>query len=78
MHQRTLTAFNYMIAGYTKNGDVGQSLNLFRRLVLCGERPDGYTFSMVLKALVAEIGVGLGKRFMGRLSSLVWLWMMCF
>ncbi|GKA55958.1 F-box domain containing protein [Tanacetum coccineum] len=35
MPQRTLTAFNYMIAGYTKNGQVGQSLNLFRRLVLC-------------------------------------------
>ncbi|GJY86009.1 pentatricopeptide repeat-containing protein [Tanacetum coccineum] len=51
MPQRTLTAFNYMIAGYTKNGQVGQSLNLFRRLVLCGERPDGYSFSMVLKSV---------------------------
>nr|GEU87412.1 hypothetical protein [Tanacetum cinerariifolium] len=51
MPQRILTAFNYMIAGYMKNGEVGQSLNLSRRLVLCGERPDGYTLSMVLKAL---------------------------
>ena len=67
MPQRTLTAFNYMIAGYTKNGDVGQSLNLFRRLVLCGERPDGYTFSMVLKALGCGNWCRIGKEVHGQI-----------
>ncbi|KAH9748971.1 pentatricopeptide repeat-containing protein [Citrus sinensis] len=48
--QRTLSAYNYMIAGYLKNGQVEESLSLVRKLVSSGERPDGYTFSMILKA----------------------------
>ncbi|GJX52331.1 pentatricopeptide repeat-containing protein [Tanacetum coccineum] len=67
MPQRTLTAFNYMIVGYTKNGQVGQSLNLFRRLVLCGERPDGYSFSMVLKALSCGNWCRIGKEVHGQI-----------
>nr|GEW60221.1 hypothetical protein [Tanacetum cinerariifolium] len=67
MPQQTLTAFNYMIAGYTKNGELGQSLNLFRRLVLCSERPDGYTFSMVLKALSCGNWCRIGKEVHGQI-----------
>ncbi|GAY34692.1 hypothetical protein CUMW_012780 [Citrus unshiu] len=48
--QRTLSAYNYIIAGYLKNGQVEESLSLVRKLVSSGERPDGYTFSMILKA----------------------------
>ncbi|KAL4585705.1 hypothetical protein LXL04_010329 [Taraxacum kok-saghyz] len=50
LRQPTLTAYNYIIAGYTKHGQVAESLNLVRRLVSCNEKPDGYTFSMILKA----------------------------
>ncbi|PON52808.1 Pentatricopeptide repeat [Parasponia andersonii] len=46
----TLSAYNYIIGGYMKQGQVEESLGLVRRLVLSGEKPDGYTFSMILKA----------------------------
>ncbi|BFG27895.1 hypothetical protein CerSpe_141690 [Prunus speciosa] len=47
---QTLSAYNYLIGGYLKRGKVEESLKLVRGLVLSGEKPDGYTFSMVLKA----------------------------
>lgn len=48
--QRTLSAYNYMISGYIKVGKVAESLDVVRELIISGERPDGYTFSMLLKA----------------------------
>ncbi|KAJ9168744.1 hypothetical protein P3X46_020236 [Hevea brasiliensis] len=48
--QRTLSAYNYMVAGYLNQGLVAESINLVHRLILDGERPDGYTYSMILKA----------------------------
>ncbi|KAF4366068.1 hypothetical protein F8388_012182 [Cannabis sativa] len=50
MPHRTLSAYNYIIGGYLRQGQVEESLSLVRRLVLSGENPDGYTFSMILKA----------------------------
>lgn len=46
----TLSGYNYMIGGYLKHGQAKESLNLARRLVFSGEKPDGYTLSMILKA----------------------------
>lgn len=48
--QQTLSAYNYMIGGYLKQGYVEESVSLVRRLIYSGEKPDGYTFSMILKA----------------------------
>ncbi|KAF3451377.1 hypothetical protein FNV43_RR07472 [Rhamnella rubrinervis] len=48
--QQTLSAYNYIIGGYLKQGQVEESLRLVRRLIFSGEKPDGYTFSMILKA----------------------------
>lgn len=48
--QRTLSAYNYLIGGYLRQGKVEESLGLVRRMVLSCEKPDGYTFSMILKA----------------------------
>ncbi|XP_076883017.1 pentatricopeptide repeat-containing protein At1g28690, mitochondrial-like [Bidens hawaiensis] len=53
MPQPTLTAYNYMISGYIKHHEPAESFNLVRRLVL-HDKPDGYTFSMILKASVSE------------------------
>ncbi|KAK9267872.1 hypothetical protein L1049_010309 [Liquidambar formosana] len=50
MHQRTVSAYNYMISGYIKHEKVEESLSLVRRMAFSGEKPDGYTFSMILKA----------------------------
>ncbi|KAL3522425.1 hypothetical protein ACH5RR_015259 [Cinchona calisaya] len=47
--QRTLSAYNYMISGYIKHGFVEKSFDLFRKLTFSGEKPDGFTFSMILK-----------------------------
>ncbi|KAH7544935.1 hypothetical protein FEM48_Zijuj01G0038700 [Ziziphus jujuba var. spinosa] len=48
--QQTLSAYNYIIGGYLKQGQVEESLSLVRKLIFSGEKPDGFTFSMVLKA----------------------------
>ena len=48
--QPTLSAYNYMVGGYLKQGLVQESMCLVRRLVLDGQRPDGFTYSMILKA----------------------------
>ncbi|GAV71068.1 PPR domain-containing protein/PPR_2 domain-containing protein/PPR_3 domain-containing protein, partial [Cephalotus follicularis] len=50
--QRTLSAYNYMIGGYLKKGKIEESVSLVRRMVFDGESPDGFTFSMILKANV--------------------------
>lgn len=47
--RRTLSAYNYMISGYIKHGFVDKSFDLVRELCLSNEKPDGYTFSMILK-----------------------------
>ncbi|XP_009353223.2 pentatricopeptide repeat-containing protein At1g28690, mitochondrial-like [Pyrus x bretschneideri] len=47
---QTLSSYNYLIGGYLKRGKVEESFSLVRRLVLSGEKPDRYTFSMILRA----------------------------
>ncbi|KAF7838309.1 pentatricopeptide repeat-containing protein [Senna tora] len=59
LSERTLSAYNYMISGYLKHGKVEESLSLVRRLVISGEKPDGYTFSMILKASTSAGNVAL-------------------
>ncbi|KAF8053849.1 hypothetical protein N665_1371s0020 [Sinapis alba] len=46
----TLSAYNYLISGYLKHGLVKECLLLVQRIAYSGERADGYTLSMVLKA----------------------------
>ncbi|CAA7028729.1 unnamed protein product [Microthlaspi erraticum] len=46
----TLSAYNYMISGYLKHGFVKECLLLVQRMAYSGEKADGYTLSMVLKA----------------------------
>lgn len=53
--QPTLSAYNYMISGYIKQGMFGDSYELVRKMVFCGERPDGFTLSMLLKASTASV-----------------------
>lgn len=50
LRDRTLSAYNYMIGGYLKQGQVEESLGLVHRLLVTGEKLDGFTFSMILKA----------------------------
>ncbi|CAL5410160.1 unnamed protein product [Camellia sinensis] len=62
----TLSAYNYMISGYIKNRQVLESLNLVKGLVFSNEKPDGFTFSMILKASTCEsvssVASSLGKQ----------------
>ncbi|KAM1004772.1 hypothetical protein ACFX13_004967 [Malus domestica] len=62
---QTLSAYNYLIGGYLKRGKVEESLNLVRGLVLSGEKLDGYTFSMILRASTCAGDVAL-PRNLGR------------
>ncbi|CAK8530668.1 unnamed protein product [Lathyrus sativus] len=57
LQDRTLSAYNYMIGGYVKKGQVHESLELFHRLLVSGEKPDGFTLSMILKASTSTLGV---------------------
>lgn len=54
LSQPTVSAYNYMIAGYIKEGKVEESFFLVRRLALCNEKPDGFTCSMILKASTCD------------------------
>lgn len=64
--QKTLSAYNYLIGGYLKHGQVQDSLGLVRRLVFSGEKPDRFTFSMILKASTCGCNVPLPSS-LGRL-----------
>lgn len=55
--QPTLSAYNYMLAGYVRNGFTWKSIDLFRKLTFSNEKPDGYTFSMILKGSCCCAGV---------------------
>uniref|UniRef100_A0A1J3JT30 Pentatricopeptide repeat-containing protein, mitochondrial n=1 Tax=Noccaea caerulescens TaxID=107243 RepID=A0A1J3JT30_NOCCA len=52
----TLSAYNYMISGYLKHGLVKECLLLIQRMAYSGEKADGYTLSMVLKASSTSLG----------------------
>lgn len=59
--ERTLSAYNYLIAGEVRHGFVENAFELVRKLSLSGEKPDAYTFSMILKgstSLYAGLSVG--------------------
>ncbi|CAH9102543.1 unnamed protein product [Cuscuta europaea] len=47
--QLTLSAYNYMLSGYIRNGLVQESYDLVRKQSFSGEKADGFTFSMILK-----------------------------
>ncbi|XVF87363.1 hypothetical protein PTKIN_Ptkin18bG0114200 [Pterospermum kingtungense] len=66
--QQTLSAYNYLIGGYLKHGKVEESLGLVRRMVHSGEKPDGFTFSMILKASACVNNRVVLPRFLGRMA----------
>ncbi|KAJ0083046.1 hypothetical protein Patl1_10570 [Pistacia atlantica] len=65
--QQTLSAYNYMIGGYIKHGKIQESFGLVRSLFSSGERPDGYTLSMLLKASTCCGSNVLLPRSLGRM-----------
>ncbi|KAK8642073.1 hypothetical protein V6N13_011435 [Hibiscus sabdariffa] len=65
---QTLSAYNYLIGGYLKHGNVKESLSLVRRMVHSGEKPDGFTFSMIFKASGCGSGRVMLPRFLERMS----------
>ncbi|CAN1810515.1 Pentatricopeptide repeat-containing protein At1g28690, mitochondrial [Linum perenne] len=71
--QPTLSAYNYMIGGYLRQGLVEEAIGLVRTLLLgSDERPDGFTFSMILKASsVASSGYSGNVVLPRRLWSIV-------
>ncbi|KAL2494891.1 Pentatricopeptide repeat-containing protein [Forsythia ovata] len=61
----TLSAYNYMISGYIKDGLVEESFDLVRKLCFSNESPDGYTYSMILKGSTSG-NVATHSRCIGR------------
>ncbi|XWS19684.1 hypothetical protein CRYUN_Cryun31cG0036900 [Craigia yunnanensis] len=66
--QQTLSAYNYLIGGYLKHGKVEESLDLVRRMVHSGEKPDAFTFSMILKASACVSKRVVLPRVLGRMA----------
>ncbi|KAL1537807.1 pentatricopeptide repeat-containing protein, mitochondrial [Salvia divinorum] len=63
--QRTLSAYNYMIAGNVRHGFAEDAFELVRELCISGEKPDAYTFSMILKGSTSG-NAGLSSHFVAR------------
>ncbi|ONK74653.1 uncharacterized protein A4U43_C03F8750 [Asparagus officinalis] len=62
MLKPTLSAYNYMIAGYFKANIFDESLQLIRKIALSDERPDGFTLSMALKISGVNFSLRLAKQ----------------
>ncbi|ESQ33985.1 hypothetical protein EUTSA_v10009590mg [Eutrema salsugineum] len=63
----TLSAYNYLISGYLKHGLVKECLLLVQRMSHSGEKADGYTLSMVLKASSSLVSTTILHRSLCRL-----------
>ncbi|KAK3039937.1 hypothetical protein RJ639_027772 [Escallonia herrerae] len=61
LSQPTLSAYNYLISGYVKSGELGKAFDMARKLAFCNEKPDGFTFSMILKASSCENSLSLAR-----------------
>ncbi|KAI3990940.1 hypothetical protein MKX01_026124 [Papaver californicum] len=53
MSSPTVSSFNYMIAAYVKQNQLEESMSLIKIIACSDEKPDGYTFSMILKLATA-------------------------
>ncbi|KAI0497811.1 hypothetical protein KFK09_021048 [Dendrobium nobile] len=62
MTKPTLSAFNYLISGYFRAGITEKCLELARKLSFSGEKPDGFTLSMVLRLSAAMVSFNLAKQ----------------
>ncbi|XP_010277732.1 PREDICTED: pentatricopeptide repeat-containing protein At1g28690, mitochondrial [Nelumbo nucifera] len=49
MRKPTISCYNSLIAAYLKQDQIEDSLDLIRKLSFSDERPDGFTFSTILK-----------------------------
>ncbi|XP_068645015.1 pentatricopeptide repeat-containing protein At1g28690, mitochondrial [Aristolochia californica] len=57
----TTSSYNSMLSGYIKQGQVQESLGILQKLAFSDERPDGFTFSMILKLSTALNWLNLSK-----------------
>ncbi|PKU78419.1 Pentatricopeptide repeat-containing protein [Dendrobium catenatum] len=62
MTKPTVSAFNYLISGYFRAGITEKCLELARKLSFSGEKPDGFTLSMVLRLSAAMVSFNLAKQ----------------
>ncbi|XP_020095554.1 pentatricopeptide repeat-containing protein At1g28690, mitochondrial [Ananas comosus] len=61
MPSPTLSAYNYLIAGYFREGSVEELLLLVRKLVFSNQKPDGFALSMVLKLSATSVSINLAR-----------------
>ncbi|XP_078435926.1 pentatricopeptide repeat-containing protein At5g65570-like [Wolffia australiana] len=62
MPARHIVAWNSMLASYARRGFWPEAVGLYRRMLLAGVSPDGYTFSSVLTALAEAGSLGAGRQ----------------
>lgn len=62
MPRPTLSAYNYLVAGYFKEGSFAESIELIRKLGFTDERPDGFTLSMALKISATMFSLCLARQ----------------
>eukprot|EP01018_Ginkgo_biloba_P016206 Gb_38679 [translate_table: standard] len=59
---RNLISWNSIIAGYTRNGQGEESLNIFSQMHLAGMKPDQFTYGSVLRACARLSTLEKGKQ----------------
>ncbi|XP_073006340.1 pentatricopeptide repeat-containing protein At1g28690, mitochondrial [Typha latifolia] len=67
----TLSAYNYILAGYVKAGLAEESLEFVRQLTFSNGRPDGFTLSMVLKLSAVLVSLNLARQVHAHIVKLV-------
>ncbi|XP_058073133.1 pentatricopeptide repeat-containing protein At1g28690, mitochondrial [Magnolia sinica] len=70
MPKPTTSAYNYMLAGYSKHGQEQESLDLIRKMAASTEKPDGFSFSMMLKLSASLLLLDLGKSVHTQITKL--------
>ncbi|XP_022139839.1 pentatricopeptide repeat-containing protein DOT4, chloroplastic [Momordica charantia] len=70
LSEQKVFLWNLMISEYAGNGNYVESVNLFKRMMELGIKPNSYTFSSVLKCLAAVARVEQGRLVHGFICKL--------
>lgn len=69
--QKNLVSWNSMIAGYENNGDYKGATELYRQMLLQGEKPDRHTLSSVLSVCSGFAALHLGMQIHQQITKTV-------
>ena len=69
IHSRDVISWNAMIAGYGKNGNAKESLELFNQMQQSRVQPDHFTYTVALSACADLVSLSLGKEIHSQIDQ---------